>query len=98
MDILRETERTIVRRLTIITLVTVAALGFGSGAFGQTPTPQPAPAIVSLVGEVKAVDATAKQIVLRADTGVISTIYRADTTLYRRLPPGYCRLAKTTDQ
>src|SRR5258708_7274861 len=97
MDILRETERTIVRRLTIITLVTVAALGFGSGAFGQTPTPQTAPAIVSLVGEVKAVDATAKQIVLRADSGVISTINLSDKTQYKRLPPGETTLARATD-
>ncbi len=97
MDILRGTERTIVRRLTIITLVTVAALGFGFGAFGQTPTPQTTPAIVSLVGEVKAIDATAKQIVLRADSGVISTINLSDKTQYKRLPPGETTLAKATD-
>src|SRR6266853_775885 len=99
MDILQETERTIVRRLTTVALVTVAALGFGSAAFGQTPTasPQIAPAIVSLVGEVKAIDATAKQIVLRADSGVISTINLSDKTQYKRLPPGETTLAKATD-
>jgi hypothetical protein len=98
MDILQETERTIVRRLTIITLVTVVALGFGFRAYGQTPSASPqTPAIVSLVGEVKAIDATAKQIVLRADSGVISTVNLSDKTQYKRLPPGETTLAKATD-
>src|SRR6266852_3427079 len=100
MDILQGTERTIVQRLTIITLVTVVALGFGFRAHGQTPSASPAqtaPAIVSLVGEVKAIDATAKQIVLRADSGVISTINLSDKTQYKRLPPGETTLAKATD-
>src|SRR5713101_6382872 len=96
MDILQETERTIVQRLTIITLVTVVALGFGFRAHGQTPSASPAqtaPAIVSLIGEVKAIDATAKQIVLRADSGVISTVNLSDKTQYKRMAPG----AKTLD-
>ncbi|HSP63500.1 MAG TPA: hypothetical protein VLQ90_11005 [Pyrinomonadaceae bacterium] len=87
------------QRLMIITLVTAAALGFGFRAHGQTPSasPQTAPAIVSLVGEVKAIDATAKQIVLRADSGVISTVNLSDRTQYKRLPPGETTLAKATD-
>ncbi len=100
MDILQETERTIVQRLTIITLVTVVALGFGFRAHGQTPSASPAqtaPAIVSLIGEVKAIDATAKQIVLRADSGVISTVNLSDKTQYKRLPPGETTLAKAID-
>src|SRR5216684_962544 len=100
MDILQGTERTIVLRLTTITLVTVVALGLGFRANGQTPSASPAqtaPAIVSLVGEVKAIDATAKQIVLRADSGVISTINLSDKTQYKRLPPGETTLAKAID-
>ena len=99
MGILQETRRTIVQRLTIITLVTAVALGIGFRAQGQTPSasPQTAPAIVSLVGEVKAIDATAKQIVLRADSGVISTVNLSDRTQYKRLPPGETTLAKATD-
>src|SRR5712692_4080097 len=100
MDILQGTERTIVQRLTIVTLVTVVALGFGFNAQGQTSSASPAqtaPAIVSLIGEVKAIDATAKQIVLRADSGVISTVNLSDKTQYKRLPPGETTLAKATD-
>src|SRR6266852_3185815 len=100
MDILQGTERTIVQRLTIITLVTVVALGFGFRAHGQTPSASPAqtaPAIVSLVGEVKAIDTTAKQIVIRDDSGVISTVNISDKTQYKRLPPGEKTLTKATD-
>src|SRR5712692_5285737 len=100
MDILQGTERTIVQRLATITLVTVVALGFGFRAQGQTSSASPAqtaPAIVSVIGEVKAIDATAKQIVLRADSGVISTVNLSDKTQYKRLPPGETTLAKATD-
>jgi hypothetical protein len=99
MDILQETERTIVQRLMMITLVTVVALGFGFRADGQTPTasPQTPPAVASLIGEVKAIDATARQIVIRADSGVISTVNLSDKTQYKRLPPGETTLAKATD-
>jgi co-chaperonin GroES (HSP10) len=93
MGILQETERTIVQRLLIITVVTAVALGFGLRTRGQTPSAQ----IISLVGEVKAIDATAKQLVIRADSGVISTVNLSDKTQYKRLPPGETTLAKATD-
>src|SRR5712692_8178249 len=99
MDNLLARERRIVRRLSIITLVTAVALGFGLSAHAQTPgaSPQTAPAVASLIGEVKAIDATAKQLVIRADSGVISTINLSDKTQYKRLPPGETTLAKATD-
>src|SRR6266849_4722758 len=97
MDILQGTEKTIVQRLTTITLVTVVALGLGVRAHGQTPSPSPTAQVVNLVGEVKAIDATAKQIVIRADSGVISTINLSEKTQYKRLPPGETTLAKATD-
>ena len=93
MDNLQAKERTIVQRLSMITLVTAMALGFGLSAQGQTPAAQ----ITSLVGEVKAIDATAKQLVIRADSGVISTVNLSDKTQYKRLPPGETTLAKATD-
>lgn len=99
MDNLLARERRIVRRLSIITLVTMVALGFGLNAHAQTPgaSPQTTPAVASLIGEVKAIDATAKQLVIRADSGVISTINLSDKTQYKRLPPGETTLAKATD-
>jgi hypothetical protein len=99
MDILQETEKTIVQRLTIITLVTVVALGFGFRAHGQTPSasPQTPPAVASLIGEVKAIDATARQMIIREDSGVIFTINLSDKTQYKRLAPGEKSLANATN-
>src|SRR5713226_1962655 len=99
MDNLLAREKRIVRRLSIITLVTMVALGFGLNAHAQTPgaSPQTTPAVASLIGEVKAIDATAKQLVIRADSGVISTINLSDKTRYKRLPPGETTLAKAID-
>lgn len=97
MDILQETERTIVRRLTIITLVTLVALGVGFRAYGQTPSASPqTPAVASLIGEVKAIDATARQMIIRDDSGVIFTINLSDKTQYKRLAPGEKSLANAT--
>jgi hypothetical protein len=98
MDILQGTERRIVQRLTIITLVTVVALGFGFRAHGQTPTASPqTPAVASLIGEVKAIDGAAKQMVIREDDGVIFTINLSDKTQYKRLAPGEKSLTNATN-
>src|SRR6266851_4829134 len=98
MDILQGTERTIVQRLTIIMLVTVVALGFGFRAHGQTPSASPqTAAVASLIGEVKAIDPTARQMVIREDSGVIFTINLSDKTQYKRLAPGEKSLANAAD-
>jgi hypothetical protein len=100
VDILRETERTIVQRLTIITLVTVVALGLGFRAHGQTPAASPTtttPAISGVIGEVKAIDAAANQIVVRADNSVIHTVNLSGKTQYKRMPIGEKSLTKATD-
>src|SRR6267142_1900295 len=97
MDILQETERTIVRRLTMVTLVALVALGFGLRAHGQTPSASPqTPAVASLIGEVKTIDATTRQMIIREDSGVIFTINLSDKTQYKRLAPGEKSLANAT--
>src|ERR1700674_4105289 len=99
MGILRETQRTIVQRLTIITLIAVVALGFALSTPGQTPTASPttAPVISGVIGEVKAIDATANQIVVRADNSVIHTVNLSGKTQYKRMPLGEKSLTKATD-
>jgi len=88
MDILRGTKRTIVPRLKIITLVTVVALAFGFRTYGQTPTASPttAPVISGVIGEVKAIDAAANQLVVRTDNSVIHTVNLSGKTQYKRMP------------
>ncbi len=100
MDIFWETERIIVQRLTIITLVAVVALGLGSRAYGQTPSASPttiAPAVTGVIGEVKAIDATANQLVVRADDSVLHTVNLSGKTQYKRMPLGEKSLTKATD-
>ena len=95
MDILQGIEKTIVQRLTIIAVVAVVALGFGFRTYGQTPGASPAqtPAITGVIGEVKAIDSTANQMIVRADSGVLFTVNLSDKTQYKRMAPG----AKTLD-
>src|ERR1700704_2433578 len=98
MGILPETKRIIVQRLTIITLIAVVALGFAMSAPGQTPTTSPTTPVVSgVIGEVKAIDATANQIVVRADNSVIHTVNLSAKTQYKRMPIGEKSLTKATD-
>ena len=99
MDILQARERKFVKRISIITLVTAVALGIGFRAQAQTPSasPQTPPAVASLIGEVKAIDATAKQMIIREDSGVIFTINLSDKTQYKRLAPREKSLANATN-
>jgi len=76
----------------------MVALGFALSAAGQTPTASPTTAPVSgVIGEVKAIDATANQIVVRADNSVIHTVNLSGKTQYKRMPIGEKSLAKATD-
>ncbi|HEX6184373.1 MAG TPA: hypothetical protein VFZ44_10875 [Pyrinomonadaceae bacterium] len=52
------------------------------------------PARQRLVGEVTAVDAAAKQLTVRADTGETATLTTTEQTTYLRMPPGETSLQK----
>jgi hypothetical protein len=58
---------------------------------GQAP-----PALKSVVGEVTAIDAAGKQIMLKGDDGVGHTIILGDATSYLRVAPGEKDLKKAT--
>jgi len=67
----------------------------------QTPTASPAaqstPSVSGIIGEVKALDRSAQQMVLRADNGVVSTVNINDKTQYKRMAPGAKTLSTATD-
>src|SRR5712664_4221037 len=64
----------------------------------QTPSQTPtAPAISGVIGEVKDIDTAVKQMIVRAENGVLSTISLTDKTQYKRMPLGEKSLAKATD-
>jgi hypothetical protein len=92
MDNFRASEKTFVTRLSILTLAVIGVLSLSFCAFGQTPSASP-PAIVGVIGEVKALDTAANQIIVRADSGVLFTVNLSDKTQYKRMAPG----AKTLD-
>src|SRR6266850_2713889 len=93
MDNFRSNERKFVNRLSIFMLAVVSLLSLGLGALGQTPSASPAAAISGVIGEVKNIDAAAKQVIVRTDGGVLVTVNLSDKTQYKRMALG----AKTLD-
>jgi len=98
MGTFRISKRKIVRHLLILTLTLGAVLGIAFTVAGQTPGVSPTPPAVSgVIGEVKAVDAAAKQMIVRADTGVLFTVNLSEKTQYKRMALGQTTLSTATD-
>ena len=98
MRTFRIKEREFVRKLLTSTLTVFAFLMIGVIAGAQTPTPSPAaPAASRVIGEVKAVDPAAKQIIVRLDSGVLVTVNLNDSTQYKRMALGQTTLTTATD-
>jgi co-chaperonin GroES (HSP10) len=90
MDNFMVSKRNLVKRLSILALAVIFVLPLGLGISGQTP------GVVSVIGEVKAIDSTTGQMVVRADSGVLFTVTLSDKTQYLRVAPGETSLAKAT--
>ena len=90
MDNFLAGERNSVKRLPILMLTSIFLLSLIAVSVGQ------APAVVSVIGEVKAIDSTANQMVVRADSGVLFNVTLSDKTQYLRVAPGETSLAKAT--
>jgi co-chaperonin GroES (HSP10) len=88
-----------------IALVLVVVLA-GSSVFAQTPSTTTSPAAQQagdpgitpngVIGEVKVIDNTAKQLIVKTDAGSLVTVALGDSTSYMRLPPGEKTLDKAT--
>jgi hypothetical protein len=87
----------IVQRTFSLIIILFAALAGTLSAKAQTPSPSPAASVSGVIGEVKAIDASTHQIVVRADSGVLSTINFNDKTQYKRMAPGAKTLSTATD-
>jgi hypothetical protein len=92
MDNFRTSERNLLKRLSIFLFAVTFGLSLGAAAWAQTPSASPA--VVSVIGEVKAIDSTTNQMVVRADNGVLHTVTLSDKTQYKRVAPGETSLAK----
>jgi len=95
MDNFRAGESNFVKRLSTFILAVISVLSLSLGAVGQTPGASPTtPGVVSVIGEVKAIDGATNQMVVRADNGVLFTVTLSDRTQYLRVAPGETSLAK----
>jgi len=81
-----------------IALITLTASS--PALFAQTPAAQGADSNITpkhAIGEIKTIDAAAKQLVIKTDAGSIVTVSLSDKTAYKRLAPGETSLTSATD-
>src|SRR6266850_1832606 len=98
MGTFRISEAKIVRHLLILTLALIALLGIAFNVAGQTPGASSTPPAVSgVIGEVKAIDTGTKQMIVRADNGVLFTVNLSDKTQYKRMALGQTTLTSATE-
>ena len=76
-----------------IGLITLIA----SGPASLAQTNDPGIAAKHAIGEIKTVDAAAKQLVLKTDAGSVVTVSLNDKTTYKKLAPGEQSLTNATD-
>jgi len=82
---------------------TALVLATVTGAYAQTPQASPSSQQAdkgitpnSAIGEVKALDAAARQLIVKTDAGSIVTVTVSDKTVYMRLAPGETTLTNAT--
>ncbi|HEY6119489.1 MAG TPA: hypothetical protein VIV66_05985 [Pyrinomonadaceae bacterium] len=80
----------------ILVLIAIATV-----AQGQTPGASPAPGDPSItangvIGEVKAIDNSARQMIVKTDAGSVITVSLGEKTIYMRLAPGEKTLTNAT--
>jgi hypothetical protein len=80
-----------------ILLSLVIALGAPGALWAQTATPPPAAQIPGVIGEVKNIDTATNQMIVRAESGVLSTVILNEKTQYKRMAPGAKSLTGATD-
>ena len=80
-----------------IFLSLVIALGASGALCAQTATPSPAAQIPGVIGEVKNIDTATNQMIVRAESGVLSTVILNEKTQYKRMAPGAKSLTGATD-
>jgi len=83
--------------------IALALLTGTAGAYAQTPQATPASQQAdkgitpnSAIGEVKAIDLSSSQLILKTDVGSVVTVTVTDKTVYMRLAPGETTLANAT--
>src|SRR5689334_12260518 len=75
------------------------AIGLISLTLSSAALAQDDPSIAAkyAIGEVKSIDATAKQLTIKTDAGSMVTVSLSDKTTYKKLAPGEQSLTNATD-
>ena len=98
MNNLKISKGRMLQKLTSLIFSVTVVMSWSGAVLGQTPTASPAtPAVSGVIGEVKAIDTGAKQIIVRADSGVLSTVNISDKTQYKRMAPDAKTLTNASD-
>ncbi len=85
--------------LLILILLSTMTVAWGQAAATGTAAPQGGDAGITpnrVIGEVKAIDATAKQLIVKTDAGSLVTAALSDATTYMRVAPGETTLTNAT--
>src|SRR5437660_9792280 len=97
------TKRVLMRTLPLFLLTLAVSITTALSAQAQTGTSASATqstqanaGVVSVIGEVKSIDASAKQMIVRTDNGALITINLSDKTQYLRVAPGEKSLTNAT--
>lgn len=88
-----------IRNYVLLILILVSTSSPALGQATSQPAPQGGDAGITpnrVIGEVKAIDATAKQLVVKTDAGSLVTATLADTTQYMRVAPGETNITNAT--
>jgi Cu/Ag efflux protein CusF len=75
--------------------IALNAAGIGPVSLAQTADPNIA--AKHAIGEIKTIDAAAKQLTIKTDAGSMVTISLSDKTTYKKLAPGEQSLTNATD-
>ena len=87
------------RTFSFVLVTGLISLALGAHSFAQTPAAGTDPNIgpKHAIGEIKTIDAGAKQLTIKTDAGSMVTVVLNDKTTYKRLAPGEKTLTNATD-
>src|SRR5256714_5660107 len=96
MNTLKTHMNIAVRKSSNLFLLVDISVCVVAGVRAQATSTPPAQ-IPGVIGEVKNIDTTANQMIVRAESGVLSTVILNDKTQYKRMAPGAKSLTGATD-
>jgi hypothetical protein len=91
----KENGRRLMRSLFLVLLLLVAGV-VAQPISAQVPPTDAGITATRVIGEIKTIDAGAKQLTVKTDAGSIVTVILSDTTTYSRLAPGATDVTSAT--